>query len=72
MLVAYRKIYEGHGLVDLKKFNSTGRWCIQIIDENCWLFLEHKGWIFRHWIREDDIIIQREEQYINTCSTKEK
>lgn len=50
-----------------KKFNPTGRWKVRIVDDYVELYLEHKGWLFKKWYNEDDVILQNEETFINEC-----
>ena len=43
-------------------------WKIEISGNETIMFLEHKGFFFKDWINEDDIIIIRwEETFVNEC-----
>lgn len=45
------------GCLTYKKLNPTGRWKLKTIrnGENL-LYIEHKGWLFKRWIFENDIV----------------
>ena len=62
----YRKEWDWG--VTLKPFKPTGRWKLEIIDDDKDLYLEHKGLIFKEWVHEGDIVIREEETHINTCT----
>lgn len=62
-------LYEG---TKYKLLNPTGRWKIVTLPYGVLepiLFIEHKGFIFKEWIRERNIVFRPEiTEYINDCN----
>ena len=56
-LAPYYESYEGEGWYTFKPLNPTGRWKLETgpFYDGYKLFIEHKGWIFRRFICEDEI-----------------
>ena len=70
MIKEYIKIphyYEDNCFYTYKPLKPTGRWKIEIVNNKRTLFIEHKGWLFKRWIYETNIVIRNEETYINNC-----
>lgn len=54
--IAYIRHIADYRVVFYKPLNPTGRWMMKTgpFYENK-MFVEHRGWIFRRWIGEEDI-----------------
>ena len=57
MQIPYIETVKYMGIVSRKPLKPTGRWKI----ESCAyykdrMFVEHQGWIFKHWIDENSIV----------------
>jgi hypothetical protein len=67
---AFRVVTGRYGMTWLKEFNPTGRWMIKYGPE--WegpiMMVEHKGWLFKQWISENNIRFgHRRESMILVC-----
>lgn len=68
-LIAYREIMKEHWCTDYKPLNLTGRWKLEsgpyYVNQ---MFVEHKGWLFKHWISENCIkFLPKETEHIFEC-----
>jgi hypothetical protein len=70
--IAYIKIPDIEFGWYYKPLNPTGRWKLKKnLFDQITMFVEHKTWIFKHWISEHDIIFgTSEECEIFDCENK--
>jgi hypothetical protein len=67
MIKVYKREYDWYTTY-LKPVKLTGRWKIEVVDGNSYLYLECKGVLFASWVHEGGIVVQDEIEYINECS----
>lgn len=64
-MITYHKVLEtdcyGRGRWKYIPLKLTGRWSLrrEVGNDEYDLYLEYKGWFFRHWIHEDDVVIEQ-------------
>jgi len=72
MVPYFREYYSDDGghEYDIVKLNPTGKWkeCTDR-NGNTTMYIQHKGWLFKQWVHEDNIFFSKgsEKEQIFTC-----
>ena len=68
---AYYKVDAHEFGVLFKPLTPTGRWKLETsrYHNELEMFIEHRGWFFRRWVSEKDIVFRNKEiSIINDCN----